>query len=129
MSSSLNTHNHSDTKLLYHHHYYSAHENCCITTITTALTKIRTVKKRFARPDVKLYSKIQSLLLNAPNGLLYEGEYNIVWEIYKEDFNNFSLQVQLRLLPEFIQVSNFFSISDLINAFIVSRGILFSGVE
>ena len=58
---------------------------------------------------------MQNLLLKAANDQKYLEEYNIVCEIYKDDFNAFSLQAQLKL-PEFLQGSNYLSISALIIA-------------
>ena len=40
---------------------------------------------------VKLYSKKQSWQSKAANGLLYQKEYNIVCEIYEDDFDVFDL--------------------------------------
>ena len=43
-------------------------------------------------------------------------EYNIICETYKYDLDAFSLQAQLKLLPEFVKGSNL-SLSELINCF------------
>ena len=47
---------------------------------------------------------------------LFVEEYNIICEIYKDDLDAFSLQAQLKLLPEFVKGSNL-SLSELINSF------------
>ena len=62
---------------------------------------------------------MQNLLLKAANGQKYLEEYKIICEIYKDDLDAFSLQPQLKLLPEFrksLNLSNL-SLSELINSF------------
>ena len=63
-----------------------------------------------------MYSHIQNLLLKAANDQKYLKEYNIICEIYKDDWDTFSLQAQLKLLPQFVKGSNL-SLSELSNSF------------
>ena len=44
---------------------------------------------------------MQNLLLKPANGLKYLKKDNTVREIYQDDFDTFTQQAQLRLLPEF----------------------------
>ena len=53
---------------------------------------ISDIKNRFDQPGFKLYSHMQNLLLKAANGQKYLEEYNIIWKIYKDDLDAFSLQ-------------------------------------
>ena len=99
---------HKDIELLYWQLYYDAYDYV-----------LSGIKDRFDQPDFKLYSHMQNLLLKAANGQKYLQEYNIICEIYKDDLDAFSLQPQLKLLPEFrksLNLSNL-SLSELINSF------------
>ena len=44
----------------------------------------------------------------------------LVGEIYNDDFDKFGLQIQVRLLPKFVEGSNLLSVFDWINAFRMS---------
>ena len=61
--------------------------------------------------------QIQSLQSKTGNSLLHQEEYDIVDDIYKDDFNTFSLGAQVKLLPKFIKWLDLFSISYLIDTF------------
>ena len=98
-------HHHKDVELLYRQLYYDAYGYV-----------ISGIKNRFDQPDFKLYSDMQNLLLKAANSQKYLEECNIICEIYKDDLDAFSLQAQLKLLPEFAKGSNL-SFSELINSF------------
>ena len=58
------------------------------------------------------------MLSKSRNSLLDKRKYNIVAEIFRDDFNTFSIEAQVTLLPKFIKRSGLLSLSDLINAFI-----------
>ena len=98
-------HHHKDVELLYRQVCYDAYDYV-----------ISGIKNRFDQPDFKLYSHMQNLLLKAANTQKYLEAYNIICEIYKDDLDAFSLQAQLKLLPEFVKGSNL-SLSELINSF------------
>ena len=98
-------HHHKDAELLYWQIYYDASDYV-----------ISGIKDWFDQSDFKLYSHMPNLLVKAANGQKYLQEYNIICKIYKDGLDAFSLQVQLKLLPEFLRGSNL-SLSKLINSF------------
>ena len=49
---------------------------------------------------------MQSLLSKSINGLLYKEQSNIVGEIYKDGFNAFIVDAQVRFLPKIIEGLN-----------------------
>lgn len=81
--------------MLYREHYCDAYDYV-----------ITCIKEWFDQPDLKYNSQIQSLLLKHRNGLLYQEQNNIVGEIYKDGFNAFIVDAQLRFLPKIIEGSD-----------------------
>ena len=65
---------------------------------------IQCIKDRFNQPDFQKYMNLQELLLksvrNAKNGEKCEKELESVKGLYKGDFNAYSLDSQLELLPQ-----------------------------
>ena len=98
-------HHHRNVELFYRQVYHDAYDYV-----------ISGIKDRFDQPDFKLYSNMQNLLIKAANDQKYLEEYNIIFEIYKDDLDALSLQAQLKLLLELLKGSNL-SLSELINSF------------
>lgn len=60
---------------------------------------------------------MQSLPPKSRYGLPYQEKHNIAGKVFKDEFNAFSVEGQLRFLPKFIEGSYLQSLSDLINIF------------
>ena len=61
---------------------------------------IQCIKDRFNQPDFQKYMNLQELLLKAVKGEKCEKELESVKGLYKGDFNAYSLEGQLELLPQ-----------------------------